>query len=66
MINISPDLMTPSQGASLAEYQDDNAFRWVEGVQNGGFGELTTAEKIDGNWKLRQGESVREPFNFEY
>jgi len=66
MIDISPDLMTPSQGASLAEYEGDNSFRWVEGVQNGAFGELTSVEKVNGRWKLRQGESVSEPFSFEY
>jgi D-alanyl-D-alanine carboxypeptidase len=66
MITVPAGLMTPSTGAVLAEYQGDNEFRWVEGAQNGSFGESTFVEEVDGQHVLRDGEATLKPFTFSY
>ena len=66
MISLPPGFLKPSLGAVMAEYQGDNKFLWVDGVQNGSFGEITQVVEEDGRYSLRRGESVLQPFDFEY
>ena len=66
MVSMMPHLMLPSQGTSLSEYLGNRSFRWVEGDHNGAFGETTQIERADGHWRLKQGESISEPFDFDY
>ena len=66
MISLPPGLMRPSLGVMLAEQTDDNKFRWVEGAQNGPFGEVTSVEKDGDQYVLRDGEGLRRRFDFSY
>ena len=66
MISLPPGFLKPSLGAVMAEYQGDNKFRWVNGVQNGPYGETTQVVEEGGRYSLRQGERILQPFEFEY
>ncbi len=66
MVMLSPDMMPPSIGLGLCNYEGDNTFRHVEGLNNGALGESMSVVKDGDDWALQSGEGLSPKFNFSY
>lgn len=66
MIAIPPGLMKPSMGATVAEHEQGDQFKWIRGNQNGAFGERSVVAKEGDGYVWRRGEGKLEPFRFTY